>query len=142
MDVAIPANNRGKHSVGLIYWLLAREVLKMRGTIPADQPWEEPVDLFFFRDAEEMAQIEETMKRQAEQVQEQQFVEETPAYGGVPEMMPQQEMSEFGAMGTAGFMPPAELANFAAPPAAPQFGATDGYNAQDWSGTQDWSGAQ
>jgi len=54
VDVAIPTNNKGRHAIGLIWWLLGREVLRLRGTIPRSQEWNVMVDMFFYRDPEEV----------------------------------------------------------------------------------------
>jgi len=58
VDCAIPGNNKAKLSVGLLYWLLAREVLRMRGTIDRDS-WDVPVDLFFYREPEDLEKAED-----------------------------------------------------------------------------------
>ncbi|KAK4780994.1 hypothetical protein SAY87_017100 [Trapa incisa] len=59
VDIGIPANNKGKHSIGCLFWLLTRMVLQMRGTIPSGHKWDVMVDLFFYREPEEAKQQEE-----------------------------------------------------------------------------------
>ncbi|KAF8536036.1 putative 40S ribosomal protein S0 [Trichophaea hybrida] len=65
VDIAIPTNNKARHSIGLIWWMLAREVLRLRGTIPSREvEWDIMVDLYFYRDpeAEEQKALEEAEK--------------------------------------------------------------------------------
>lgn len=48
VDVAIPTNNKGRLSIGCVWWMLAREVLRLRGTIyNRETPWDVMVDLYF-----------------------------------------------------------------------------------------------
>ena len=63
VDCAIPCNTKGKLSIGLMMWFLAREVLRIRGIVSRDSEWEACVDLFFARDPKE---IEESQKAAAE----------------------------------------------------------------------------
>jgi len=53
VDVAIPTNNKGRHAIGLVWWMLTREVLRLRGTLAdRETAWDVVVDLYFYRDPE------------------------------------------------------------------------------------------
>jgi small subunit ribosomal protein SAe len=52
VDCAIPCNNRARKSLAMIYWLLTREVLSLRGELEGSAFTELP-DLFMYRNVEE-----------------------------------------------------------------------------------------
>lgn len=128
VDVSIPCNNKGAHSIGLMWWLLGREVLRLRGTISREVPWDVMVDLYFYRDPEE-AEKEEQAALEAKQTKEE----------FQPEWNPTAEVAATG--------PVPEVADWAsesvpvAPvPVAAGFGTTE---TGDWSATDtgDWAAA-
>ena len=46
IDLVVPCNNKGKKSLGLIFWILAREYLKSRGAIKSDDEFVEKLEDF------------------------------------------------------------------------------------------------
>lgn len=100
IDLAIPCNNNGVNSIGLMWWLLAREILRLRGTIVRGNPWDIMPDLYFYRDPEDVEKEEE--QQQLAAVQQVQATEE----GGFDEAV------DAGDAATA--VPPTGLEGFAA----------------------------
>ena len=46
IDVVIPTNNKGRKALALVYWLLARQVLRERGELAPDAPFGVSVEEF------------------------------------------------------------------------------------------------
>jgi small subunit ribosomal protein SAe len=58
IDICIPCNTRSKHSVALMWWMLAREVRRLKGLESRSKEWDVMVDLFLYRDPEEQEKSE------------------------------------------------------------------------------------
>jgi len=54
VDIAIPCNNRNSEAISMVFWMLAREVLTLRGKLAKNQEWDVMVDLFFYRKVEDI----------------------------------------------------------------------------------------
>ena len=46
VDIVIPGNNKGRRSLALIYWLLSREILRIRGELAEGEDLEYTIDDF------------------------------------------------------------------------------------------------
>lgn len=62
VDVAIPCNTKSAHSMGLVMWFLAREVLRLRGQISRSIEWDVMPDLYFYRNPQDEEEEEEVVQ--------------------------------------------------------------------------------
>merc|ERR1711909_83840 len=120
IDIAVPCNNKSPQSLGLMWWMLAREVLP---------------DLFFYRDPEE---VEKEDRERAEAAAESQLVAKAADYVAPPkeEWGADEGVTDWSADGQpAPAAPVAAPAAIAAPAAA--FQVTEDWAAQTES--SDWA---
>lgn len=62
VDLIIPANNKGRKSLALVYWLLAREFLKNKGLIKSDKAFDKKLEDFEYQMKEEDRVVEQQRK--------------------------------------------------------------------------------
>lgn len=74
VDLAIPCNNNTTESISMVFWMLAREVMILRGELDNNtDDWEVMVDLFYHKDinqTEETGDVDEEEEQGAESDEE------------------------------------------------------------------------
>jgi small subunit ribosomal protein SAe len=70
IDIVIPCNNRVPKAIATVFWMLAREVMILRGVLPATQQWNVMIDLFIARDIETIRSQQDALKKEEEQERE------------------------------------------------------------------------
>ncbi|KAL1478750.1 hypothetical protein MTO96_034862 [Rhipicephalus appendiculatus] len=106
VDIAIPCNNKSQHSIGLLWWMLTREVLRMRGSILRDIPWEIMVDLFFYRDPEEAEKEEQAQQALPERGLKETVEYPTEQWGGGDITGAQPDVTDWSAAADVPTFPP------------------------------------
>jgi len=141
VDIAIPCNNKAPHSIGLMWWLLAREVLRLRGSISRETPWKVMVDLYFFRDTEEQEKEEQVALVGADRL-----IKGDTAEGGFTEnwatdvVAEPVDVPEVATLPTIGAGAPVVPSQDWNTPIQDDWNAPDTATAQDWGQpTSDWS---
>ena len=85
VDIVIPCNNRVPKAIATVFWLLAREVQILRGTLKQNEEWKELVDLFIARDLEAIRTQQEQLRREEEEANKEETgkceAEKQPAQG-------------------------------------------------------------
>lgn len=59
VDLVIPTNNKGRRALAVIYWLLARQILRERGEIPADGDLNQSIEDFEIKLTSDRGEVEE-----------------------------------------------------------------------------------
>ena len=67
VDIVIPCNNRVPKAIATVFWMLAREVMILRGALKQNEEWKELVDLFIARDLEAIRSQQEQLRREEEE---------------------------------------------------------------------------
>jgi small subunit ribosomal protein SAe len=63
VDCAIPCNNRSKKSLAMVFWLLTREVLRLKGEL-TEGSFDVLPDLFMYRNVEKKTEVVEEEKQE------------------------------------------------------------------------------
>ncbi|XP_006825592.1 small ribosomal subunit protein uS2-like [Saccoglossus kowalevskii] len=136
VDIVIPCNNKGANSIGLMWWFLSREVLRMRGTISREVPWDIMPDLYFYRDPEEVEKEEQAALEKA--------TKEEPAAAPYADQWGGQPATVESAASAVSAPAVSEVTDWGAEsvavpsvPIQPGYGTTDDWGAQEPS--TDWS---